>query len=73
MRKQARQLENEIDLKLVSFSKLGTGHGGIGYKSDRLVLSGILSMFKEVNYFFNVIRIIISIAIHFLVLTLFHC
>merc|ERR1719204_186518 len=24
LRKQARQLENEIDLKLVSFSKLGT-------------------------------------------------
>lgn len=33
LRKQARQLENEIDLKLVSFSKLGTGHG-VGYKSD---------------------------------------
>ncbi|KAK6640674.1 hypothetical protein RUM44_012371 [Polyplax serrata] len=26
LRKQARQLENEIDLKLVTFSKLGTGH-----------------------------------------------
>lgn len=25
MRKQARQLENEIDLKLVAFSKLGAG------------------------------------------------
>ncbi|KAJ9583046.1 hypothetical protein L9F63_022611 [Diploptera punctata] len=34
LRKQARQLENEIDLKLVSFSKLGTGHGGIGYKAE---------------------------------------
>ncbi|XP_023721017.1 Golgi SNAP receptor complex member 1 [Cryptotermes secundus] len=34
LRKQARQLENEIDLKLVSFSKLGTGHGGVGSKSD---------------------------------------
>ncbi|XP_067015270.2 Golgi SNAP receptor complex member 1 [Anabrus simplex] len=34
LRKQARQLENEIDLKLVSFSKLGTGHGNSGYKSD---------------------------------------
>jgi hypothetical protein len=26
LRKQARQLENEIDLKLVSFSKLGTNY-----------------------------------------------
>ena len=26
LRKQARQLENEIDLKLVSFSKLGTSY-----------------------------------------------
>ncbi|PSN50901.1 Golgi SNAP receptor complex member 1 [Blattella germanica] len=34
LRKQARQLENEIDLKLVSFSKLGTGHGGIAYKAE---------------------------------------
>ena len=25
MRKQARQLENEIDVKLVNFSKLGSG------------------------------------------------
>ena len=25
LRKQARQLENEIDAKLVSFSKLGSG------------------------------------------------
>jgi hypothetical protein len=49
LRKQARQLENEIDLKLVSFSKLGTGHGGVGYKSDRLVfVSLVLSMFTEI-------------------------
>ena len=27
LRKHARQLENEIDLKLVSFGKLGTGFG----------------------------------------------
>lgn len=48
LRKQARQLENEIDLKLVSFSKLGTGHGGVGYKSDRLVfISLVVSMFTE--------------------------
>lgn len=26
LRKKARQLENEIDLKLVSFSKLGTNY-----------------------------------------------
>lgn len=25
LRKQARQLENELEMKLVSFSKLGTG------------------------------------------------
>lgn len=29
LRKQARQLENEIDLKLVSFSKLGTNYRGV--------------------------------------------
>lgn len=34
LRKQARKLENEIDLKLVSFSKLGTGHAGIKSDSD---------------------------------------
>lgn len=42
LRKQARQLENEIDLKLVSFSKLGTGHGGVGFKSDRLVFVSLV-------------------------------
>lgn len=34
LRKQARKLENEIDLKLVSFSKLGTGSGGVYKNSD---------------------------------------
>jgi len=29
LRKQACQLENEIDLKLVSFSKLGTNYSSI--------------------------------------------
>uniref|UniRef100_A0A1B6DI47 Golgi SNAP receptor complex member 1 n=2 Tax=Clastoptera arizonana TaxID=38151 RepID=A0A1B6DI47_9HEMI len=33
LRKQARKLENEIDLKLVSFSKLGTGTSGL-YKNN---------------------------------------
>jgi len=28
LRKQARQLENELDLKLVSFSKLCTSYSG---------------------------------------------
>lgn len=37
LRKQARHLENEIDLKLVSFSKLGTGLGSRDVKSDRFV------------------------------------
>ena len=33
LRKKARQLENEIDLKLVSFSKLGTNYSQRdGYK-----------------------------------------
>lgn len=36
LRKQARQLENEIDLKLVSFSKLGTSYGSQDYKSENL-------------------------------------
>lgn len=50
LRKQARQLENEIDLKLVSFSKLGTGHGGVGYKSDRLVfVSLVVIMCTEIK------------------------
>jgi Golgi SNAP receptor complex protein 1 len=65
MRKQARQLENEIDLKLVSFSKLGTGHGGVGYKSDRLVLAEILSMFMEISCCFSLILIIINICYSF--------
>nr|CAD7430486.1 unnamed protein product [Timema monikensis] len=38
LRKQARQLENEIDLKLVSFSKLGTGHGPPKLESEDTVL-----------------------------------
>lgn len=50
LRKQARQLENEIDLKLVSFSKLGTGHGGVGYKADRLVfVILVVSVFIEIK------------------------
>nr|CAD7573726.1 unnamed protein product [Timema californicum] len=38
LRKQARQLENEIDLKLVSFSKLGTGHSSPKLESEDTVL-----------------------------------
>ncbi|KAH6934269.1 hypothetical protein HPB50_022849 [Hyalomma asiaticum] len=34
LRKQARHLENEIDLKLVSFSKLGTGFGSRELKNE---------------------------------------
>lgn len=34
LRKQARQLENEIDLKLVTFSKLGTGHAVVNKGSS---------------------------------------
>lgn len=43
LRKQARQLENEIDLKLVSFSKLGTGVGGHGFKSESMDTVPLLS------------------------------
>ncbi|KAK2150094.1 hypothetical protein LSH36_424g02103 [Paralvinella palmiformis] len=41
LRKHARQLENEIDLKLVSFSKLGTSYGSfkdVGGSSDTVPL-----------------------------------
>lgn len=34
LRRQARQLENEIDLKLVSFSKLGTSYGSQDYRNE---------------------------------------
>ncbi|XP_042909616.1 Golgi SNAP receptor complex member 1 isoform X1 [Parasteatoda tepidariorum] len=34
LRRQARQLENEIDLKLVSFSKLGTSYGTQEYRNE---------------------------------------
>ncbi|KAG0410476.1 hypothetical protein HPB47_012399, partial [Ixodes persulcatus] len=43
LRKQARHLENEIDLKLVSFSKLGTGLGSRDVKSDGLDTAPLLS------------------------------
>ncbi|CAN7987203.1 unnamed protein product, partial [Ixodes pacificus] len=43
LRKQARHLENEIDLKLVSFSKLGTGLGSRDVKSDSLDTAPLLS------------------------------
>ncbi|GIY78596.1 golgi SNAP receptor complex member 1 [Caerostris extrusa] len=34
LRREARQLENEIDLKLVSFSKLGTSYGSQEYRNE---------------------------------------
>ncbi|GFY63537.1 golgi SNAP receptor complex member 1 [Trichonephila inaurata madagascariensis] len=34
LRRQARQLENEIDLKLVSFSKLGTSYGSPEFRNE---------------------------------------
>ncbi|GFV93468.1 golgi SNAP receptor complex member 1 [Trichonephila clavipes] len=34
LRRQARQLENEIDLKLVSFSKLGTSYGSPEFRHE---------------------------------------
>lgn len=45
MRKQARQLENEIDLKLVSFSKIGTTYGSTArdYKTESLDTVPLLS------------------------------
>lgn len=53
LRKQARHLENEIDLKLVSFSKLGTGLGSRDVKSDRLDSSPLLGsdhMFETMTH-----------------------
>ncbi|XP_075745882.1 golgi SNAP receptor complex member Gos28 isoform X3 [Rhipicephalus microplus] len=57
LRKQARHLENEIDLKLVSFSKLGTGFGSRELKNERdhmfetmtLEIEQLLSKLGEVN------------------------
>ncbi|XP_064459787.1 Golgi SNAP receptor complex member 1-like [Ornithodoros turicata] len=43
LRKQARHLENEIDLKLVSFSKLGTSLGSRDLKQDSLDTVPLLS------------------------------
>lgn len=34
MRKQARHLENDIDIKLVAFSKVGAGAGGVAGPSS---------------------------------------
>nr|XP_037280438.1 Golgi SNAP receptor complex member 1-like isoform X1 [Rhipicephalus microplus] len=42
LRKQARHLENEIDLKLVSFSKLGTGFGSRELKNESLDTAPLL-------------------------------
>ncbi|XP_031551090.1 Golgi SNAP receptor complex member 1-like isoform X2 [Actinia tenebrosa] len=59
LRKKARQLENEIDLKLVSFSKLGTSYthqdGSKDSSSDRMFetmlieIEQLLSKLTEVN------------------------
>ncbi|XP_077533713.1 golgi SNAP receptor complex member Gos28 isoform X3 [Haemaphysalis longicornis] len=57
LRKQARHLENEIDLKLVSFSKLGTGFGSRELKNERdhmfetmtLEIEQLLTKLGEVN------------------------
>ncbi|XP_013778130.1 Golgi SNAP receptor complex member 1-like [Limulus polyphemus] len=43
LRRQARQLENDIDLKLVSFSKLGTTFGTRDYKNEDLDTVPLLS------------------------------
>ncbi|XP_070572197.1 Golgi SNAP receptor complex member 1-like isoform X2 [Ptychodera flava] len=43
LRKQARQLENELDLKLVSFSKLGTSYSHKDYKNESSDTSPLLS------------------------------
>lgn len=60
-------------MKLVSFSKLGTGHGGVGCKSDRLVLSRIITVFTEISYCVNFISVVVIIRVHFIVLTLCPC
>ena len=44
MRKHARQMENDIDLKLVSFSKLGTGSNHFNQLDNHYILNIIINI-----------------------------
>lgn len=62
MRKQARHLENDIDLKLVAFSKLGAGiNTPHNHASDKVpLLSGedtFEAMALEIEQLLNKVRI----------------
>ncbi|XP_077291341.1 golgi SNAP receptor complex member Gos28 [Arctopsyche grandis] len=46
LRKQARNLENDIDVKLVAFSKLGAGGGGSSLQADTVPLLSADDMFE---------------------------
>ena len=68
MRKQARQLENEIDLKLVAFSKLGAGiKSPHSSQADKVpLLSGedtFEAMSVEIEQLLNKVSFQISILI----------
>ncbi|XP_054722960.1 Golgi SNAP receptor complex member 1-like isoform X1 [Uloborus diversus] len=51
LRRQARQLENEIDLKLVSFSKLGTSYGSQDYRNENSDTVPLLSSSNSEHMF----------------------
>lgn len=51
LRRQARQLENEIDLKLVSFSKLGTSYGSQEYRNENSDTVPLLSSTNSEHMF----------------------
>lgn len=49
MRKQARLLENDIDVKLVAFSKLGMSSGPSGLSSESVPLISSEDMFDTMS------------------------
>lgn len=49
MRKQARTLENDIDVKLVAFSKLGVSSGSSGLSSESVPLINSDDMFDTMS------------------------
>lgn len=49
MRKQARLLENDIDVKLVAFSKLGVSSGSAGLSSESVPLINSDDMFDTMS------------------------
>lgn len=49
MRKQARTLENDIDVKLVAFSKLGVSSGSTGLSSESVPLINSDDMFDTMS------------------------